>query len=99
MRVYDYKHNSFDLVISGGDFAKDESTAQHMELLMLLDKGECKQYPLLGVGIRTYLLDDRSLTDFESEACAQLEDDGIKIRSFDPQAWDKIKVEGEYEGK
>ncbi len=98
MQVFDYKHNEFDLAISGGDFVLAESTEQHLQLLLLLDKGELKQHPLLGVGIRGFILDDRSLTELEAVACAAMEEDGVTIASFAATDWTDIVIEGEYEG-
>lgn len=98
MRVYDYKLTDMDLTIVNGDFAKDESTTQHMNLIVMLEKGELKQHPMFGVGIRSFLLDDRPLTEFESEACAQLEQDGLNIESFEAKNWDDVNIEAQYEG-
>lgn len=44
-----------DLDIAGGDLVWDESAAQHVEHLLLAQKGDYKQSPLTGVGIADYV--------------------------------------------
>lgn len=42
----------YDLEITGGDFAVGESTAQHLEMLLLSKQGEWKESPLTGGNIQ-----------------------------------------------
>ncbi len=50
----------FDLSIAAGDFVIGESTQQHQQLLLLLQKGELKQSPLVGVGLLELIEDEES---------------------------------------
>lgn len=75
----DYLHDDdFDLKIENGDFVVGESTQQHQQLLLLLEKGELRQYPKTGVGLKTFLNDD-NIGDLNQEIQKQFEADGMTI--------------------
>lgn len=80
----DYLHDSDDLKIADGDFAKGESTMQHQSLLVRLKKGELRQFPKTGVGIEDFLQDDNP-GDVHVEIQKQLEADGMVIRDIQLQ--------------
>lgn len=44
-----------DLQIKNGDFAVGDSDEQHIEHLLLAHNGEYTQYPMLGIGISSYI--------------------------------------------
>jgi len=74
---------TFDLIIEEdtpgkGDFLIDESTKQHQALILLANKGEFRQSPLVGVGVSLYLEDDR-LGAMKSELQQQLYLDGMTV--------------------
>ncbi len=75
---------TFDLIIGNeegldkGDFQLAESTKQHQALLLLANKGEFRQSPLVGVGVNLYLEDDR-LGAMKSELQQQLFLDGMTV--------------------
>lgn len=43
--------SDFVPIIENGDWKVDESGQQHIEHLLLIDKGQLRQYPKLGVGL------------------------------------------------
>lgn len=74
---------TFDLIIEKeatdkGDFLIEESTKQHQALILMANKGEFKQNPLVGVGVSLYLEDDR-LGAMKSELQQQLYLDGMTV--------------------
>lgn len=68
----------FDLRIENGDFVVGESSAQHQQLLLLLEKGELRQYPLTGVGLKNFLNDD-NLGELYQEIQKQFKADGLSV--------------------
>ncbi len=44
-----------DLTFENGDLQIGDSESQHIKQLALLNKGDLKEYPLTGLGIRKYL--------------------------------------------
>ena len=87
--------NDGDLMFADGDLVCGESTAQHQQLLLMINKGELKQHPLTGIGAESYLLDDDYLK-LKHEIEAQFERDGMTIKQI--QINDKIQINAEYEG-
>jgi hypothetical protein len=86
---------SFAPTITGGDFVVGESTRQHQELLLLIEKGELRQYPLSGVGIRSQLLDENPAA-VRAEIKRQFELDGMKVLEVSGSGL-TIKTEAIYE--
>lgn len=80
--------------IADGDFVLSESTRQHQELLLLIEKGELRQFPLSGVGIRTQLLDENPAA-VRAEIKRQFELDGMRVMSVSGSGI-KINVEAVY---
>ncbi|MFD0997676.1 hypothetical protein ACFQ21_00090 [Ohtaekwangia kribbensis] len=70
-----------DLRIENGDFVVGESTSQHLSLLLRLEKGELRQYPITGVGINKFLVDDNP-GDIYLEIQKQLIADNLTIRKL-----------------
>jgi hypothetical protein len=70
--------DDFDLKIANGDFVVGESSAQHQQLLLLLEKGELRQYPQTGVGVKNFLNDD-NLSGLHQEVVKQFKADGLTI--------------------
>lgn len=71
-------------------------TSQNQNTILLAEKGEIKNSPLLGVGIASYL-DDESPSELLREVRINLRIDGQKIRScgFDDNG--KLIIQGGYE--
>lgn len=78
----DYKYNEeFDLVISGGDFAKTNSESQHVECVLIASKGAYKNEPLTGVHAAKWLKAPDTQPQrqrLSREISLQLERDGAK---------------------
>jgi hypothetical protein len=76
-----------DLVIANGDFQIAESDGQHIESILIAVQGDYKQYPLVGVNLRSYL-NSPSSPDVNNmlrkKIQLQLEVDGYRV--------DEIKV-------
>ena len=71
---------SEDLVIDGGDFAADESTAQHQRQLLLNNYGDFKQNPEVCVGAFDYL-DDENYQSLMRQISIQFMKDGMDVKS------------------
>ena len=71
-------------------------TKQNQNTIILAEKGEIKNSPLLGVGIASYL-DDESPSELLREVRINLRMDGQKVRScgFDDNG--KLIIQGGYE--
>lgn len=87
----------FDLAVDGGDLVVGESTRQHQELLLLLAKGELRQYPLRGVGLRAYLLDDVTVGSINALVKREYEADGMRVRRISSLPSGALNVDAVYE--
>lgn len=68
-----------DLLFEDGDLVIGESTRQHQQLLLLSEKGEIREYPTRGVGLRSWILDD-AMGSLNGEIKKQFELDGMKVQ-------------------
>ena len=71
--------DDFDVIIKDGDFLIGEASQQHQQLLLISEKGMWKQYPVVGVAMQSFLLDDDYIDDFKKEVKKQFEMDGMEI--------------------
>lgn len=71
-------------------------TGQNQNIILLAEKGDIKNAPLLGVGIASYL-DDESPSELLREVRINLRMDGQKVRAcgFDDNG--KLIIQGGYE--
>lgn len=69
--------NSDGLIVSG--LTVGESVYQQQTLLLVLNKGEIKENPMVGVGISDYILDDVGNDSITQEISAQFTNDGMRI--------------------
>lgn len=69
--------NELNLSFLNGDFIAAESTSQHQKLLLLAQKGNYLQNPDIGVGVESYLNDERD--GLAVEIRSQFEMDGMKV--------------------
>ena len=76
-----------DLTISGGDFLVSESDAQHIEHIIRADKGQYRQFPLIGFGIQSRQNAPVNVQEVKQEIRKQLISDGFTVRS--------VKIDGE----
>lgn len=86
----------FDLIIKDGDFVVGESTQQHQRFLLLLNKGESKQSPTIGVGLRNFILDDGDGDELESIITSEFENDGMKITKLNAVSTEQFEVIANY---
>ena len=87
--------DEFDLFFEDGDFVIGESTEQHQALLLLIDKGELREFPQRGVGLRTWINDDND-GDLNAAIKREFEADGMKVLAVQGRAT-KLRVEAIYE--
>jgi len=87
--------SGFDLLIKDGDFVVGESTAQHQDLLIRLEKGELRQYPKTGVGIKTFFNDDQ-VGSLYGEIQQQFEGDGMVINKIAITSDGKMEINAAY---
>jgi hypothetical protein len=87
---------NFRFRIEDGDLVVGDATLQHQQLLLISEKGEWKQNPSTGVGIKTYLNDD-SFADIAKEIETQFAQDGMTISLLNVFEDGKIKIEAEYD--
>jgi hypothetical protein len=74
-----------DLEILNGDLFINDSDSQHVEMILTADKGQFRQFPLIGVGLRKFI-NDAFLTSSQAIKQAiklQLESDGYNVRKLD----------------
>lgn len=88
----DEKH---DLIIKNGDFQIAYSDEQHQHHILLAEKGEYKEHPVVGVGI-IQMLNNEQYTELMLEAKKQLEYDGMEIQNIRFKEDGKLIVEGNY---
>ncbi len=73
---------SGDLMIKNGDFVIGESSLQHIHDIVIAEKGEYKQYPMLGVGIRQELLSNTTEVELKHMIRKELELDGMTVEQI-----------------
>ena len=72
--------NNVDLDLSTGDFRVDNNDKGHIESIILAQKGEWKQFPMIGVGIANFLnapMSTSTRVALEKEIKLQLESDSF----------------------
>lgn len=84
----------FDLKIVDGDFATGDATEQNEQLLLLLTKGEIKQYPDATVGAILYK-DDEGPAALMQEIESRFTADGMEVNKVAIEN-KKVKTEAYY---
>jgi len=72
-----------ELLIVDGDLFVGESDQQHIQHIMIADKGQFRQWPLIGVGIRRQLNGSINSTDLKQEIRTQLKSDNFTVKRID----------------
>ncbi len=80
--VKDILFESDDLVIIGGDLKVNESDQMHIEHIIRADKGQFRQHPLLGVGIRNNQNGTISQSQLKQDIKIQLIGDNYAIKQI-----------------
>lgn len=86
----------FDVLIQDGDFVAGESTQQHQALLLLIEKGELREFPTRGIGAQTWINDDSQAGDFNAAVKKEFETDGMRVLSLKGSPIN-LKVEAYYD--
>ncbi len=84
-----------DIAIVNGDFVVGDSDNQHQKLILSTNKGDWKEFPVLGVGIEDILSDDEYISVL-IETKKQLQYDGMKVKNVKFESDGKITIEGNY---
>ena len=83
MEVFDFIVDSNgDLFIQDGDLAFGESTLHHQRDLLIAQKGDFKQWPLIGVGINLELLNTVGPDELRVNIQREMEQDGMRIKQL-----------------
>jgi len=77
----DNEDNPFELMFKDGDFQVYQSDEQNVRLCLLSDKGNWKQYPLIGAYIKN-LLHSSTRTNYRQIVSTELNRIGYKLLSF-----------------
>ena len=89
-----------DIAIVAGDLAIGFSDEQHMQDILVAQKGDYKQHPLVGVGIANYLKSPNSLVTrrtLEKEILVQSQADGATQIVAEYSTDGKLKAASRYE--
>ncbi|MOA24163.1 hypothetical protein D3C78_1448320 [compost metagenome] len=68
--------DDFDLIDDGDEWLEGESDQQHVELLVLFEKGQLREFPFVGFGIERRLKSVADPKRFNRELKVELENDG-----------------------
>lgn len=97
-KAFDYLvDDNFDLIIENGDFKKGDATLKHQHLLLLAEPGSFTQSPTIGVGIRSFLLDEADPDDMQKAIQREFEQDGMKISKMKINSLSDIQINAEYD--
>ena len=85
-----------DLLIEDGDFVLHESDEAHIEHILISNKGTWRQFPAIGVGLRSFL--SGPLTRVIKNGLAKLirvnlTFDGFKIRKLNVDNIEDVKLD------
>lgn len=84
-----------DIDIVNGDFNLGYSDNQQQKLILSTNKGDWKEYPILGVGIED-ILDNDNYVGVLIEIKKQLQYDGMNVNNVKFEENGKITIEGNY---
>lgn len=86
-----------DLVFINGDIKVDESDTQHVDHIVVADKGQFRQFPLIGVGILRMINGSPNRQELKQQIKLQLESDGYNVRqiAIDPNDMLSIEIDAE----
>jgi hypothetical protein len=71
-----------DIEFVNGDLKIDESDAQHVDHIVTADKGQFRQFPLVGVGIGRLLNGTPNKIEVQQQIKVNLESDGYNVRQI-----------------
>lgn len=93
--VFDFAiGEDLDLAFEDGDLVVEESTAQHINFVLIANKGDFRQFPLLGADIQRLLSDEANPNEVKADIQDELEKDGLRVHQINIK--DKINIVAEY---
>ena len=89
---------TFDLKIDEhtDDFMIGDATHQNQGFILLASKGEFRQFPFVGVGLRYYVEDDK-LGSLKPELTKQLILDGMTVNNIGVFTDGRVEIDASYE--
>jgi len=83
----------FDLDISSGDIDFRDTTQEDVELVMLSQKGDWKEFPTMGFGITKYMNSVADADKFKRDLKVELENAGFENPEIDlSEGFENLKV-------
>ena len=89
----DILHDNGELLFVDGDFKVGHSDLQHVQDIVLSQKGEWKAHPLCGFGAINYIKSRITTSEFKRDLKIQLEYDGYKNVDIDFDEYGKLNIE------
>ena len=86
--------DEYGLIVSGVQIGN--AAYQNQFVILSAYKGELKEYPVLGVGLRD-IVNDNDIAGWTSEIRLQLQKDGFTVRSVGFDRNMNLEIEAEYE--
>lgn len=83
-----------DLQIENGDFVTGQSDEQNVALILAVNKGAFKQFPLVGVGIKRYI-NGKLDSQLERQIRLQLAADGYSVKAIGLDNNDELNIDYE----
>jgi hypothetical protein len=94
-KVQDILLKGYDLIIQGGDLLVADSDGQHVQHICVADKGQYKQYPLLGVGLFRKINGPFNLQETKTDIKIQLRADNFTVNKVEIGQDFDIDIEAE----
>lgn len=82
-----------DLIFINGDIKINESDTQHVEHILITDKGQFRQFPLIGVGVARYYHGSVNKQELKQSVKLQLESDGYNVRQIFVDTNESLKID------
>lgn len=81
--VYDIIiNNDQDLEFLNGDFRIDESTGQSINFLMIANRGDFVEFPLVGADVTRLLSEEANPNEVKADIQNELEKDRLKVQDI-----------------
>lgn len=96
MAFIDYKNIDDDILITDGDFVKSDCAQDHMQDIIVSNKGDYKQFPMVGLGLIKFVnapVTPQSHVALSKQIRLQLEADQYKVRFVDTTDFSNIQIE------
>jgi hypothetical protein len=72
-----------DVIVKDGDFFISDSDQQHIKHILIADKGQFRQWPLIGVGIRRQSNGSTNKQDLKQLIRVQLRSDNFTVKKLE----------------